>query len=530
MATAKLKIFPVDEDPREMEISGGIISFGRGSDNDVSFPADSNVSRNHAEIESRGENFYVVDLESRNGLTVNGENVNGERRLQDGDAINFGGESCVEFHQKSVSGEQSAVSSGNAGSGNAGNIGNAGNVGSTVTATPTTNETPKAKSNLPAILIGSAVLFVVLIAVVIVAVVIFLPQTKGCVGSVEILSPESGETVESSVDIKVQAMNAKCIERVVYKIDGENVATAETAPFGVTLESEDVQQFADKNSHVLTASVVSTDGSTAIQKTDVLLGFQSPKAVVKNDGSNPKISDIKPKISDSAPEVSTVETNPDSQSSSQISLSEVKTMSETFVKRFSGGFAYKFDQQFLRNVQAKTSEYRANGFYQKAANYQDQINVAFIGEQDLDAPLGYVLAMSRSKFDNKKTGNLEGLWQMSNDVVAANGYNGQCGNETLSDSAQNCAARAAAIYTKALVVNLFQGDVIYGVSCFGMSPAEAGNWKITLPENRADFWNVIKSAKQRETLTRFFAAAIVAENPQKFDLKRDKPLSEYYKK
>jgi hypothetical protein len=99
----------------------------------------------------------------------------------------------------------------------------------------------------------------------------------------------------------------------------------------------------------------------------------------------------------------------------------------------------------------------------------------------------------------------------------------------LSDPKQTCAARAAAIYTKALVVNLFEGDVLYGVSTFGMSPQEAGNFKISLPPDRSDFWNVIKSPKQRDNLVRFFAAGIVAENPQKFGLKRDQPLSNLYR-
>jgi hypothetical protein len=154
--------------------------------------------------------------------------------------------------------------------------------------------------------------------------------------------------------------------------------------------------------------------------------------------------------------------------------------------------------------------------------------VTFFNEKGLYAPLGYHLAMSRSRFENKRNAGKEGLWQMTQDFAAANGYNGQCGIETLSDAAQNCAARVAAAYTKALV-DLFEGDVVYGVGCFELSPADAGNFKITLSSaDRADFWNAIKSGKQREQIVRFFAAGIVAENPQKFGLKRDKPLSNLY--
>jgi hypothetical protein len=99
----------------------------------------------------------------------------------------------------------------------------------------------------------------------------------------------------------------------------------------------------------------------------------------------------------------------------------------------------------------------------------------------------------------------------------------------LSDPTQNCAAKAAALYMKSMVYGVFEGDVIYAAAAFGKSPLDAGAWKSTLPVNRADIWNVIKTPQEREAVVRFFAAGIVAENPQKFGLKRDRPLSELYK-
>jgi hypothetical protein len=138
--------------------------------------------------------------------------------------------------------------------------------------------------------------------------------------------------------------------------------------------------------------------------------------------------------------------------------------------------------------------------------------------------------MSRSRFENKRSGGAkEGLWQMTDAFAAANGYSGQCGAENLSAASQNCAARVAAVYAKALITNLFEGDVVYGIACFDLSLSEAGNFKNSLPAtDRTDFWNVIKSARQRDQIARFFAAGIVAENPQKFGLKRDKPLFNLY--
>ena len=70
---------PVGEDP---------ITMGRLPDCDVVL-SDPNVSRRHAEVRRRGNDFVVVDLGSTNGTKVNGAGVK-ERRLADGDEIAIG--------------------------------------------------------------------------------------------------------------------------------------------------------------------------------------------------------------------------------------------------------------------------------------------------------------------------------------------------------------------------------------------------------------------------------------------------------
>src|SRR5262245_25383522 len=71
---------PVGEDP---------ISIGRLPECDIIL-SDPNVSRRHAEVRRRGNDFVVVDLGSTNGTKVNGAGVR-ERRLNDGDDIGLGG-------------------------------------------------------------------------------------------------------------------------------------------------------------------------------------------------------------------------------------------------------------------------------------------------------------------------------------------------------------------------------------------------------------------------------------------------------
>jgi len=110
------------------------------------------------------------------------------------------------------------------------------------------------------------------------------------------------------------------------------------------------------------------------------------------------------------------------------------------------------------------------------------------------------------------------------------GYLGRCGTTTLSDQNQKCAAMVAAAYLKALEVDLFGGDPLYAVACFGMTPKDAAQWRDQLPADRRDLWNVIKTPAQREQVTRFLAAGIVGENPQQFGLTSDSPLSNLYPK
>lgn len=66
-----------------------VITIGRLPDCEILL-TDSNVSRHHAEIRPRGDDFVLVDLGSTNGTKVNGIRV-AERVLRDGDELTFGG-------------------------------------------------------------------------------------------------------------------------------------------------------------------------------------------------------------------------------------------------------------------------------------------------------------------------------------------------------------------------------------------------------------------------------------------------------
>ncbi len=89
-----------------------IIAIGRHPINDLRFDAerDLDVSSRHAELRIVGERHMLVDLGSTNGTFVNGQHVDGERALFDGDVITFGDDGPqVEFH---IVNESSAPSPG----------------------------------------------------------------------------------------------------------------------------------------------------------------------------------------------------------------------------------------------------------------------------------------------------------------------------------------------------------------------------------------------------------------------------------
>ncbi|MGH9901261.1 MAG: FHA domain-containing protein, partial [Pyrinomonadaceae bacterium] len=97
MPTAQLIVTQPGQKERRVEISKGLVSIGRKSDNTISLEGDTNVSKYHAVIELRPDGFWLSDLGSSNGTFVNDAPVKSERRLEDGDLICVGGVTTVAF-------------------------------------------------------------------------------------------------------------------------------------------------------------------------------------------------------------------------------------------------------------------------------------------------------------------------------------------------------------------------------------------------------------------------------------------------
>lgn len=504
---------------RDFVIEDDSISIGRASDNKIALDDDSNVSRYHAEIENRNHEFWLVELGSSNGTTVNDKPLETEILLQDGDFIVLGGTSEIEFflaEEKSADAEKSPAAAlspnanVNAPNVNA-NLPNA-NVNAPSSATPDAEKAAK----MPVMLVVMALACGLAVICVVGAVLYAYSSSASaqCDAKAVITSPENGDTINKETEITVEAENTECVRRAVFLLDGAEIASADTAPYTATLDPKQFPALADGGNHSLKVMLEDETGNL-FAPSEVLLAFET--AVIATPTPTPAEEETPVPTATQPP-------------GKQPSLIDIQEMSKKLVKQFSGNFAYKFDQQFLQEVQKKTPEYAAaEGYFARAEAFRDLINLEFHKENGLDAPLGFLLAMSRSKFNPQKQGAEEGLWKLSDEFVAANGYKTICQTETLSDATQNCAAKTSSIYAKALVLKIFNGDAVYAAAAFGMSEQEASQWASSLPANREDFWKVINSAKQREQVVRFFAAGIVAENPQRFGLKKDKPISELYR-
>ena len=496
MARAILKF-----DDKEMPIGEAQTSFGRTSENTVSFPDNSNISRHHADIEFKGGRFVLTDLGSSNGTTINGQPIEGETVLNDGDFITLGNSVIVEFIVEDATpddaeDEEMAESS------------------SIPEAIPASESS---KSKFPVILgvtgavCGLAVVFAVAAALVYVSG----SGTSGCDAQARILSPTQGEVIFQETEVKIDVVNSACVGTVRLTLNGQTIAEMNVAPYTAQIDPKNYPELADGGLYNLRVELEDAQGNLLPQTREVAVQIETKEITKPSVTPTPAGTTPTPVIA----------------SGKQPTLIDVQKMSAAVVGKFTGGsFKYNLsNQEFLTEVRKRTAEYSSSeGYFTRASQYRDVINQSFVRDKALDASLPYLLAMSRSKFNlDRQSG--EGLWQMSNDFATANAYNVVCGESAnLSDATQDCAAKVAALYMEDLVVKTFDGDIVLAVAAFGKSAQEALTWKQNLPAERSDFWKAIADPAQREQVARFFAAAIVAENPQRFGLKKDRPVSELY--
>jgi hypothetical protein len=81
---------PTLEAGTEVPVDSVPVTIGRGGQNDLPLEGDEFASARHARVESRRDGVWVQDLGSTNGTYVNGEPVEGARKLAPGDVLRVG--------------------------------------------------------------------------------------------------------------------------------------------------------------------------------------------------------------------------------------------------------------------------------------------------------------------------------------------------------------------------------------------------------------------------------------------------------
>jgi len=81
-------IFSEGEQIKECSIVNSVTSIGRDPEVcDIVISSDGHIGRKHALIYSKNDKFYLTDLNSKNGTYINGERIQGERQINNGDTI-----------------------------------------------------------------------------------------------------------------------------------------------------------------------------------------------------------------------------------------------------------------------------------------------------------------------------------------------------------------------------------------------------------------------------------------------------------
>ena len=81
---------PTLERGRSFDAGPVPLTIGRAGDNTAVLDGDEYASAQHARVEAQRDGVWILDLGSTNGTFVNGERMDGRRRLRDGDTVRIG--------------------------------------------------------------------------------------------------------------------------------------------------------------------------------------------------------------------------------------------------------------------------------------------------------------------------------------------------------------------------------------------------------------------------------------------------------
>jgi hypothetical protein len=332
-----------------------------------------------------------------------------------------------------------------------------------------------------------------LIVIVIVLTLIKLVTAGGDCGTVKIVSPQAGATISEPVKVLVEADQPACVSGVSYSFAGMEFARPETEIFETKLDPRALREkFPD-----LPDLPNLVDGDYELS---IAVETQTGRMDAEADSIRVRIEFPDP--------------------AAEIALEKIRGMAEKLATRINQrGEIFVFDDEFLSQVRSATRTYRTDmftGAESLGAEIRRTSNSVGIPSQ-----LMFLLAASRSRFSTDRT--IEGCGV---DPGGAGAFKvprsimNQFGARTAVD--HETVTQVAARHLKELIQGQ-RDDFIYAVACFGEPSARIGDiFQRNDQQARRNFHDLVERGEIRPEESKrvacFFAAGIVAENPDKFGI------------
>ncbi len=477
--------YPTSEDSEEIRLENEKTSIGRGGDADVRLD-DGGLSRLNSTVYRDGDNVWIVDENSTNKTFVGGEEVPpGGTILKNGDTIKIGNQTNLQVHIREKQAEQSQPAENNK------------------TQTASAANSPLKSPYLIPIVLSVFAFFVISVSAVVIGVTVF-----GGSGQTEYAQNNNDDEFDSS-----QTDDA-------FKDDEESKPDKTPVPKIKPTDSAD--DSASGNTNL-------TDSPIADQMTNAP-NLPSGKKY-QQMSNDEKMAYIEAK----AKKVARVIGNRSSEN--------IPTAAVARIKSFVDGYASRANARsrtggcgFGDNLEAT---------YKRAADNAPFIIRAF-NQQGVDPQIGLYLAMIESEHCvclQSPTGPL-GMFQFTKATGETYGLDVKSGASP-SNPDERCipepAANAAAKYMKFLAGRYGTGPLSVPLAIGSYNSGEGGlsrNLKTALEANESQersFWTLVanseKLAQQFQTeniryVPKFFAAAIVGENPADFGMNLQ-PISTY---
>ena len=476
--------FPTPEGTQQIPIEAERTSFGRGSDADHRFP-DNGLSRLHATVYRDGDRVWVVDENSSNGTYVNGQkSAPTGTPLRNGDQFKIGNETYLTVHIREKQQAQESAAAG---------------ASAAPTRSKTVSTAPLKPINfLPIVLIGLAFMIVSVSAVFV---------------AFRVLGRNSAEVVQNDDDDSFDIKSEKTPK-------GSNDGPGATPP-------------ANDSKPTSGNDTIITDSPVATRQT----GFAMPPGKKYLDLSD---SEKRQYLSGRALNVAQIIGNNTSDAIPAAALDKIKGFVDGYAKRVNSPrltgkcrFADSLEATYERA--SKNAPFIIRAFNQKGTDPRIGLYLAMIESEHcvcLQSPTG-PLGMFQFTFTTAKL-----HFEPSEGVVKG------ASPENPDDRCKpEPAAHAAASYMKALTGRYGTGPSSVPLAIGSYNSGEGGlskNLQTALDSNSGlprDFWSLIANgeilSKQFQSenfkyVPKFFAAAIIGENPTDFGLKLQQ-LSTYTK-